>query len=704
MLLSGDAAQQCASLVDLLELRMDRQPNALAYRFLVSGDVDGPILEWTYRDLYFRVHTLASRLQEMHSVNECVLLLYPTGLEFIAAFLGCICAGAIPVPAYPHRSLSRLESIVRDSRARFVLTTASFLKFSAELKLQAPELSEAVWFATDEFMTETPTRSCRPDVRADALAFLQYTSGSTGDPKGVMVSHGNLLHNQSLIAKAFAVDSSSHIVGWQPLYHDMGLIGNVLQTLYAGASCTLMSPVSFQQQPMRWLQAITRFHGTISGGPNFAFDLCVRSKKPDVALDLSSWKVAFNGSEPIRQKTMEQFTAAFSSCGFSPDAFHPCYGLAEATLFVAGRAGSASQTILSEALERGHAQETLPGETAEKKVIVSCGRSQPGQRIVIAKPETRMPCPDGIIGEVWVSGPSVTCGYWSRPEESHRVFRAQLASGNEGTFLRTGDLGFMVNGELFLTGRLKDIIIIRGRNLFPQDIEFTMERIHSAIRRGGCAAFSIEKDGDEKLVVAAEINQKDAASAASIVDAIRRGVTEEHGIQSHIVVLLKKHSIPKTSSGKIRRSACRKNLLAGVLPTLVVSELGTPDCPDSAATPVDPVGVAPANVVEHRIAGIWAEVLGLDHVGLQDDFFALGGDSLRLMQMGTRIQESFGIDLPPRLLFSSATVAGLAAIVEQMGVAKDCAERNDGKDGTITRLQRTPAILPNGKSSPASGQ
>jgi acyl-CoA synthetase (AMP-forming)/AMP-acid ligase II/acyl carrier protein len=703
----GTSQQKCTTLIELLQFRVDLHPDALAYRFLGSGDVDGPLLEWTYAEVYSRVQIIASRLQGAGTEKECVLLLYPPGLEFIAAFMGCLSAGAIAVPAYPHRTLSRLEAIVRDSHARIVLTTSAFLKFAQSLGIQAPELSDALWIATDEIETKPISEVHNSGVKGETIAFLQYTSGSTGQPKGVMVSHANLLHNQLLIERAFGAERSSNIVGWLPLYHDMGLIGNVLQTLYVGASCTLMSPVAFQQRPMRWLECISRFGGTISGGPNFAFDFCAKTMNTDQHLDLRSWKVAFDGSEPVRKETLERFTTTFGPHGFSAEAFYPCYGLAEATLFVTGADGTSPQpyrTILAEALERGYAREPQEDRPAATRTVVSCGRSQAEQQVLIVNPETCVPCSDQVIGEIWVAGPSVAQGYWRQPEESGRVFGAQLKAEGNRTFLRTGDLGFAINGELFVTGRLKDLIIIRGRNLYPQDIEYVVEQSHPTVRLGGCAAFSLQGEEEEKLAVAAEVTtpkDNDTGSLQLVVDAIRRAVAQEHGIQTHTVMLLKPKSIPKTSSGKIRRDTCRKNFIGRNLEIVFLSELATSNDSRLAdrIAPFSTEGAAlPRTSIEDQVARIWAEILALKQVGYEDDFFALGGDSLRLTQMATRIHEKLGIEVPPRLLFSAGTVRKLAALIEQAAEEKRANGLNIEKVRPISRLERMLVSLPKDKT------
>ncbi|MFP2933485.1 fatty acyl-AMP ligase, partial [Pyxidicoccus sp. 3LG] len=475
------AASDFPTLVDLLRYRAERKGDALLYRFLETGDVDGGVEEWSYTRLDTRARALGALLRESGAKGERALLLYPPGMEFVAGFMGCLYGGVVAVPCYPpdptrlERTLPRLRAIAQDCGAKYVLTTSFILEMSELFKPQAPELGELQWLASDAVPEARAEEWKRPDVDAGALAFLQYTSGSTGNPKGVMVSHSNILHNEALITRGFGMDASrSSGMGWLPMFHDMGLIGKVLQPMYLGFPCTLMSPIAFLQRPLRWLEAISHFKATCSGGPNFAYDLCVRkaTAADRERLDLSSWDLAFNGAEPVRRETLERFAETFAPCGFKSTAFYPCYGLAEATLIVTG--GTKGEPFVhgrfdSEALERGKgvdasAREEGPGA----RTLVGAGRCAPDQRMLVVHPETRVPCAAHEVGEIWVSGPSVAQGYWSRPEETAHAFGAKLASG-EGPYLRTGDLGFVSpEGELFVTGRLKDLLIIRGRNLYPQ--------------------------------------------------------------------------------------------------------------------------------------------------------------------------------------------------------------------------------------------
>lgn len=570
---------QLASLVDLLRWRAENQPDETAFIFLEDGEAGEQSI--TYARLDQKAQMIAAQLQTSGSRGERAMLLYPPGLDYIVAFFGCLYAGVTAVPAYPprlNRPIPRLQSIIRDAQATTVLTD-SFISGKVEKRLeQMPFLAPLNWIATDSLPSEMAEQWQPLSVGRDNLAFLQYTSGSTAKPKGVMVSHGNLLANLSLIYQAFSLSPESRGVSWLPPYHDMGLIGGILQPLYIGVPMVLMSPVAFLQRPLRWLEAIDHYRASVNGGPNFAYDLCVRQTTPEqrAALDLSCWKVAFNGAEPVRAETLNRFNEAFAPAGFKPTAFYPCYGLAEATLLVSGGNASAlpvTQRFDGSALTQHKA--VIAGENETATALVSSGRSLPGQEIVIANPDSRVACAPGTVGEIWVAGPSIAQGYWQNPEGTQETFRAKLShETSRGPFLRTGDLGFLLDGELFVTGRIKDLIIIRGRNHYPQDIELSVGGSHDALNPGGTAAFTIEVAGEEKLVVVQELQrrQQNQVDISTVASAIRQAVAEAHELQVDTVVLLKTGAIPRTSSGKIQRQLCRKQFEQGQLEEISRSE------------------------------------------------------------------------------------------------------------------------------------
>src|SRR6185295_5724172 len=562
------------TLVELLRRRLPDQFNRTAYTFLVDGETEEVSL--TYGALDVKARAIAARLQRLAALGERVLLLYPPDLEYIAAFFGCLYAGAVAVPVFApraNRSLSRLQAIAVDAEAKVVMTTSAVFSRIEPFLAQVAELQAMHWLVTDNIDEETAQEWKEPYIDGDTLAFIQYTSGSTALPKGVMVSHANILHNERMIQSAFRQTEQSVILSWLPLYHDMGLIGGVLQPLYVGAHCILMSPVSFLQKPLRWLQAISRYRATTSGGPNFAYDMCVQKIDPArrSELDLSSWSVAFNGSEPVRAETLKQFAKAFEPCGFQPEAFFPCYGLAEATLFVSGTPVVRPPVIkmfAAESLAKHRVEEQAGNADVDVQELVSCGTTFLGQETLIVNPETSTPCAPNEVGEIWIAGDSVAKGYWNRPEETQNIFRARLTGVSDETFLRTGDLGFLHDGELFITGRLKDLIIIRGRNLYPQDIEQTVADCHTDLRRGGGVAFSVEMEGEERLVVVQELERHASSHLNGVVQRVRQAITEEHEVQPAAITLVRAGSVPKTSSGKLQRRACREMFLSGSFETL----------------------------------------------------------------------------------------------------------------------------------------
>lgn len=561
-----------SNLVELLRHRAQHQADDAGFQFLTDGE--RTLETWTYADVDRKARAIAASLQSMGMEGERALLLYPSGLDFVAAFFGCLYAGVIAVPAYPprrNRNMARIDAIANDAEAKIALTTFEVLERVQTMITDTPALQRIRWRATDQWDDDLADQWRRPDVHGETLAFLQYTSGSTGTPKGVMLTHSNLMHNSAMITYAFEHSRSGSGCFWLPLYHDMGLIGGILQPLYMGRPNTLMSPTHFLQKPVRWLQAISQSGSTISGGPNFAYDLCAEKVTAEQkrTLDLSRWTLAFNGAEPVRADTIDRFSKAFAECGFQRDAFYPCYGLAEATLIVTGGYKQSPPVVRSfdaAALEK-HDVVTVERGSAGSRELVGSGGNLLDQNIVIADPETFEPCGESRVGEIWVSGPSVAQGYWKRDEESEHTFQARLSDGR-GPFLRTGDLGILHDGELFVTGRLKDLIIIHGVNYYPQDIELSVDRAHKDIKPGTGAAFAVGDGGEERLVVVQELNRRRELDFTEIIAGIRKRIAADFELAVSAVVLLKTGSIPKTSSGKIQRHACQAGFLAGTLAAL----------------------------------------------------------------------------------------------------------------------------------------
>lgn len=545
-----------STFLELLEFRVQGQGEEILYTFLDEGNA--PPAHLTYKQLQHRARRLAATLQSFVAPGERVLLLLPPGLDLIAAFFGCLMAGvaAIPVPP-PHPARldvqkERLLSISADARPAAIFSHRQIRDSLAPIESELTTALGAApqWLAVEEHSALASAPLATP-VSGETIAFLQYTSGSTARPKGVLISHENLLHNSSLIYRAFGHSAQSRGVIWLPPYHDMGLIGGILQPLFGGFPVTLMAPTSFLMRPLRWLQTISEQRATTSGGPNFAYELCAQkiTAAQKENLDLSSWNIAFAGAEPVRAETLDAFADAFAECGFHREAFLPCYGLAESTLFVTG-------------FKTRPTFQTSPGA---HRVLVGSGHAQDLDVRVVRANETgeaqggSTPALEGEVGEVWVSGPSVAQGYWNRPQETKKTFGGHIA-GETKPFLKTGDLGFLTQGELFLTGRSKDLIIIGGRNHFAEDIEATARRAHELIV--ACAAFPLETTDGEQLALAIEIEKLarvETKIQTAVIAAVQQKIAARHDVRAHAVQLVRAGSLPRTPSGKIQRHLCAKS-------------------------------------------------------------------------------------------------------------------------------------------------
>ena len=682
----------CSTVVELLRYRALHQTQQLSFTFLQEGETASA--SWTYEALDRLSRAIASQLQVMNLSGERALLLYPPGLDYLAAFFGCLYAGVVAVPAYPprnHRNTPRIGAIASDAQAAIALTTSAI---QSKIK-SLIDVSSLQWLTTDNLPAGIENSWEEPFIQKDTLAFLQYTSGSTGIPKGAMLSHGNLLHNAATTYQYMEHSPESKFVSWLPVYHDMGLIGGILQPLYGGFPCFLMSPASFLQNPYRWLKTISDYRGTTSGGPNFAYELCLQKITPEQrqTLDLSSWSVAFNGAEPVRWETLEKFSETFAECGFRREAFYPCYGMAEATLMISGGVKAdfpAVKAVRGEGLKcdrvveenltpqppslRGKGEKFSPllageglGErSTDIPTFVSCGRTLPKQEIVIVHPQRLTRCQPDEVGEIWVSGPSIGQGYWNRKQETEETFRAYLADSRERLFLRTGDLGFLQNGELFITGRLKDLIIIRGRNLYPQDIELTAERSHPALRKGSVAAFAVEVKNEEKLVVVQELEFRQKPSFEEVIAAIRQAVSLEHEVQVYAVVLIKGGSIPKTSSGKIQRRACKAEFLAGTLKVLASSILESNENTENL-TCLNREGILAVSqeerqsLLESYLQEQVAQIIGVSPSFAEkyQPLISFGLDSLKVFELKNRIETDFQVAVSIVDFFEGASIFAL---------------------------------------------
>ena len=663
---------QPTTLVELLQWRASHQEEHVALTFLLDGENDA--VSFTYGQLNQQAHTIATAIQAKIGVCERALLLYQPGMEYITAFLGCLYAGVMAVPAYlpsPNRPPLRLQAIVQDAQPTLVLSTVALHKQLQRQFATLPALAKLDWLLTDsDNSAVTPELCALPCLEKSTTAFLQYTSGSTASPKGVMVSHANLLANLGIMHHYLAVEGESSMVSWLPPYHDMGLIGGILLPIYGGTKATLMSPLSFLQKPQRWLEAIARTRATVSVAPDFAYALCARKIPPEqrVGLDLSSWQLAVVGAEPVHTTTFTEFSAAFAECQFKPEAFQPCYGLAEATLLVAGKMPLTSPIVRDfdavslEAHKVKPADDHASANARFRRSLVSCGQSVIRQQIAIVAPDARKHCQSDEVGEIWVQGPSIAQGYWNQPESSKETFQAYLADSGEGPFLRTGDLGFFHQGELYITGRVKDLIILHGRNHYPQDLELTAQCSHSLLTPGAGTAFSIEKDDEEKLVITHELERHyrhQEVDLDDVIKAIRSAVWEQHELDVYCVVLLKPGSIPKTSSGKIQRRACREAFLADELHPIRISTQ------EQRRDALAHHYIAPRTLQEELLSSIWLDVLEIERVGVFDSFVDLGGDSLQATQIISRIRDTFQLELPLQSLLASPTIADQAYQIEQ---------------------------------------
>jgi acyl-CoA synthetase (AMP-forming)/AMP-acid ligase II/acyl carrier protein len=686
-------------MLELLAGQAADQPERSACVFI--DDRDG-LSEVTFGELDRRARVVAARLQLELRPGDRALLVYPAGLEFISAFFGCLYAGVVAVPATypkPKRPMPRLQRIALDCDAHVALSTAQTLT-TLDPELLSADAATSQWIATDRLDDELADLWQPPAVAESDLAFLQYTSGSTSDPKGVMVTHANLLNNLECIRRWFGLGDSegdrisSTGVFWLPAYHDMGLIGGILTPLYMGGRSVLMSPTAFLQRPMRWLRAIQEYRGIISGAPNFAYEYCVRRTTVEdrATLDLSHWRLAFCGAEPIRAETLSHFADAFRDAGFRSDAFYPCYGLAETTLLAAGPDYRNEPRILAvnrAALAEHRVVPAIGEPAAMVQRLVGCGAPVPDHHIVIVDPDTGLERADSEVGEILIQGPSVAQGYWNRGEENDQVFGARV-EGHGGRFLRTGDLGFTRGGELFVTGRVKDVIIIRGSNHYPQDIEQSAEGAHPAVLPG--AAFSLEDEAGERLVVVHQLDrQYRGGEYHQVIQAIRRAIVEQHELDPYAIVLIRQTSLPITSSGKVQRNLCREKYLSGELK--IVHSWTNPALNGAAAMKTAPRRTASVQLHDEGIAWTrhgetanrraaspsieldraaerietwlleWlAARLALEpgEVARDRPFAEFGVDSLTAVELSHELEEQFKVPLPPIVAWNYPTPATLA--------------------------------------------
>lgn len=660
------------TIIEVVRNRARLQPDRTAYTYLTQTEADGERV--SYRDLNEDAKRVAFELARRSRPGDRVLLVIPSALEFVVGFLGCMYAGTIAVPVNPPNSgrrIDRLASILADSGATVALTTTRLLTPSVGSSRKIVAGHEIEWLDLAE-LRHTSDAALSEDQLAlpgEAPAYLQYTSGSTGTPKGVVVSHANLMYNLNDLALTLAVTTESVMITWLPLFHDMGLVFGALLPLFGGFPCYLMNPSHFLQSPERWLRAITRWRATHCGAPNFAFELCAREvdEEKRAGLDLSSLIALACGAEPIRKSTLLDFAAAFKDCGFRLESFCPGYGLAEATLKVTAvthREAPSFCNVSKAALERGKIVETA-AEDSDAQALVDLGTCDSATEVAIVDPVREILCAAGDVGEIWVSGPGVAQGYWNRPTETERTFGARLADSEQGTFLRTGDLGFVRDGRLFVTGRLKDLIIIRGNNHYPQDIEWTVQQSHPALEADAGAAFSVECETGEELVVVQELKRSAfrKVDADEVTQAIRHAIASEHGLQTHAILLLKPGGIPKTSSGKVRRSDCRQGFLEGTLEPVsqvIIPAIGKPRGIGSRRS-------APSRR-DHAALQSWLLDRAAIHLKTGDGeldptepLSRYGLDSMTAVELAGDLAAALGREVPPTVFYDYPTIRQLAA-------------------------------------------
>jgi len=655
------------TLVDLLDYRAVQQPDHIVFRFINSdGREDGSL---TFAELQRRARTIAARLGEHVVPGDRVVLLVPPGLDYVAAFFGCLCAGAVAVPAYPpnpRRADPRVARIVADCGARLALASDALMARLDGWLALTPELGGLTWLDAGRLAEGGAGGWRAPSVTGGSLAMLQYTSGSTGDPRGVMLAHANLLHNSTTIHRVSAHQPGDNGVFWLPPFHDMGLIGGILQPVYAGLSAALMAPATFLQRPFRWLEAMSRYRATTSGAPNFAYDLCVEriTDEERASLDLSAWRTSFNGAEPIRADTIARFSDAFAASGLRRDVILPCYGLAEGTLLVSGGPAERPPLLVHadrRALESAELRE--PHDGAPQAVLVASGCPVADETVAIVDPDRRVRCDPGDVGEIWVAGASVAAGYWSRPDETNATFQARLPD-SKAHFLRTGDLGVLVSGQLVVTGRLKDLVILEGRNYYAHDIEVAAERSHQSLRAGYTAAFSVPGDSRERLVLVAEVTRHHKGEEDSAVfQAIRTELANTIGVVPDEIVLIRQNTIPRTSSGKIQRRACRVAYLGGNLEIVGRWKAKGSDV------------VAPTDAITAFVIDWVREELAVDPARLDPSTHLrdLGLDSLAATRLMVALEGRFGRRIDPARLWEQPDIGSLArhlASLNETGAAR----------------------------------
>jgi acyl-CoA synthetase (AMP-forming)/AMP-acid ligase II/acyl carrier protein len=659
------------NILDRIDEWVEKAPQKPAFIFVPDPDQEGQVL--SFSALKDRAQHLASILLETHQAQSRVLILLPQSLDYVVAILGCFYAGMVAVPGFmprKSRNMERHEAIIEDCGAELIIGGADLKK--EVQKSDQTNLKSCTWLTPDAGQAGTVKPQGIDHPALTDLAFLQYTSGSTGQPKGVVVTHGNLAANASLSKKEFGFLYDDVMGSWLPFYHDMGLVGHVLQSAYNGMTSVFMPPASFVKRPLNWLNMLSRYKVNITGAPNFALELCADRIKPEEAkaLDLTSLRIFYSGAEKVQKTTLERFAKHFSGSGFEPSSFQPCYGLAEATLMVSTRKTAPDaapvERLVPVSLNPGQAVPESPqGPTL---TLLGNGKVPEGSEVEIVHPDTLQVLPECQVGEVWIKAKSIAQGYWNQAELSAHTFQARTAGGKTG-FLRTGDLGFLEKNELFIIGRLKEVLIIRGQNYDPVDLEKAACGTDKPLNRDAAVAFTMEGIGTEKLALALEVKRSfwRKLDHEQLAAAVRARLAESFDLKVSILLLVKPHAIPKTTSGKIQRYKCKEQFEAGKLPLLykweapiedMGSSLPTIEATNGTDDPATKLRLFLTAEVGRRLSMPAEQIKG--DVPLTD----YGLDSMNAMELVGEIEAKFNINLDPTLLWEVPTINELVEFCE----------------------------------------
>jgi acyl transferase domain-containing protein/acyl-CoA synthetase (AMP-forming)/AMP-acid ligase II/SAM-dependent methyltransferase/acyl carrier protein len=686
---STSSESVAGTLIQLLQARAEEGTNK-GYAFV--SDTTSPEVCLSFMQLDRCARAVAAVLQERGLAGKRAFLCYPAGVDFLVGLFGCLYAGMVAVPVYPPRASradGRLDSISANAVASLVLTSTKVFRDRARLTAHAPRLRNLDFLDTAAVSESGAERWSDPNIPSDDLAILQYTSGSTGLPKGVMLTHAALLHNLARMRDVLGLSHETPGVCWLPAFHDMGLIGNFLQAVFCNSTLTFLSPLTFAQDPLFWLQLVSSRRAYVSGGPTFAFQHCLQRLTPEKCqgLDLSCWQMAYVGAEPVSAAVLDRFAEAFAPYGFRREAFFPCYGLAEATLMVTGGDRAVLPVVRSFCPTSLGEQRAKPDEAG--RAMVGCGQPLPDLEVRIVDPATTRALPEGHIGEIWVSGPSVARGYWDRPEESEQTFQARCPSAPDLPFLRTGDRGFFHEGELFVSGRSKDLLIVRGRNYYPHDLETAVLEACPELNGHAGAAFTVEDTSALQVVMVHEVARDyKPGNGQLLLTRIRETIAELFDLEIHKLVLVKTGTMPRSSSGKTQCQECARRLQAGELS--VIEELLAPDLNTLETRAPDPAPAGVSISVTDWLVARLARHLSVpaEQIDVRKPFAACGLDSLAMVNLAADLQRWLGRPLSPTLLYSAPTIAALARAIEKDALSPLSLE------GEVSEVRGFPAQVP----------